>query len=77
MSAEFEVIRCKGSVFRDFGRANADAEHLKAILASQIIKVLDKRELTVRAAEEVTGIAAATSHAFAKSCSIGSPSTGS
>ncbi len=53
------VIRGKGNVFRDFGHANADAEHLKAILAAQIIKVLDKRELTVRAAAEATGIAAA------------------
>jgi predicted XRE-type DNA-binding protein len=59
MSNELEIIRGKGNVFRDFGYANADAEHLKAILAAQIIKVLDKRELTVRAAAEATGIAAA------------------
>ena len=59
MTDELEVIRGKGNVFRDFGYANADVEHLKAILAAQIIKVLDKRELTVRAAEEATAIAAA------------------
>jgi predicted XRE-type DNA-binding protein len=59
MNDELEVIRGKGNVFRDFGYANADAEHLKAILSAQIIKVLDKRELTVRAAAEATGIAAA------------------
>jgi predicted XRE-type DNA-binding protein len=59
MTDEIEVVRGKGNVFRDFGRADADAEHLKATLAAQIIKVLDKRGLTVRAAAEATGIAAA------------------
>jgi predicted XRE-type DNA-binding protein len=59
MKEDMEVIRGKGNVFRDFGYANADAEHLKAVLATQIIKVLDARELTVRGAEAVTGIAAA------------------
>jgi predicted XRE-type DNA-binding protein len=59
MTDELEVVRGKGNVFRDFGHANADAEHLKALLAAQIIKVLDRRELTVRVAAEATGIAAA------------------
>jgi predicted XRE-type DNA-binding protein len=57
MKADMEVIRGKSNVFRDFGYA--DAEHLKAVLAAQIIKVLDARELTVCDAEGVTGIAAA------------------
>ena len=43
MTHELEVMRGKGNVFRDFGYANADAEHLKAILAAQIVKLLDKR----------------------------------
>jgi hypothetical protein len=55
MSEEFEVIHGTGNVFRDLGRPNADAEHLKAVLAAQIIKVLDAREMTVREAEDVTG----------------------
>jgi len=59
MTDDFEVIRGKGNVFRDFGYANADAEHLKAVLAAQIIKVLDARKMTVRKADSVTGIAAA------------------
>ena len=59
MKEDMELFRGKGNVFRDFGYANADAEHLKAVLAAQIIKVLDSRELTVRDAEGVTGIAAA------------------
>jgi len=54
-----ELVHGKDNVFRDFGHANADAEHLKAILAAQIIKVLDAREMTVRGAESATRIAAA------------------
>jgi predicted XRE-type DNA-binding protein len=59
MTDELEVVPGKGNVFRDFGLADADAEHLKAILAAQVIKVLDKRGLTVRAAADATGVAAA------------------
>jgi len=55
---DIELVRGSGNVFRDFGTANADAEQLRSILAAQIIKVLDERELTVRAAEGLTGIAA-------------------
>lgn len=54
-----EMVRGSGNVFRDLGRANADSEQLKAILAAEIIKVLDKDQLTVRAAHNRTGIAAA------------------
>ena len=43
-----------GNVFRD-----ADVEQLKAILAAEIIKALDGEHLTVRAAHDRTGIAAA------------------
>ena len=56
---EFEMIRGSGNVFRDFAYANADAEQLKAVLAAQIIAVMDSRKLTTRAAEAETGIAAA------------------
>lgn len=55
----FEIVRGSGNVFKDFGYANADAEQLKAILAAEIIGVLDNRDLTVRKAESLTGIAAA------------------
>jgi predicted XRE-type DNA-binding protein len=54
-----EVVHGSGNVFRDFGRANADVEQLKAILAAEIIKTLDRQKLTVRAAHARTGIAAA------------------
>lgn len=54
-----ELVRGSGNVFADFGYPNADAEQLKALLAAQIIGVLDDRALTVRKAEDLTGIAAA------------------
>ena len=59
MNDDLEVTRGKGNVFREFGYAHADAEHLKAVLAAQIIEVLDARKMTVRKAEDVSGIAAA------------------
>lgn len=54
-----EVKRGSGNVFRDFGRKNADVEQVKAILAAEIIKALDRGGLTVRVAHSRTGIAAA------------------
>ncbi len=53
------VVRGSGNVFRDLGHKNADVEQFKAILAAEIIKVLDKAGLSVRAAHDRTGIAAA------------------
>jgi predicted XRE-type DNA-binding protein len=55
----FEIVHGSGNVFADFGHPNAAVEQLKALLASEIIGVLDDRELTVRKAEDLTGIAAA------------------
>ena len=54
-----EAVRGSGNVFRDLGHQNADAEQLKAILAAEIIKALDRERLTVRAAHDRTSIAAA------------------
>lgn len=59
MSEELELVHGSGNAFRDFGLPGADAEQFKSILAAQIIRVLDRRGLTVRAAAEVTGVAAA------------------
>src|SRR5271167_3600614 len=58
-SEKLEVKRGGGNVFRDLGHKNADVEQFKAILAAEIIKMLDREELTVRAAHARTGIAAA------------------
>jgi predicted XRE-type DNA-binding protein len=59
MTDKLELGHGSGNVFRDLGRPHADVEQMKAILAAQIIKVLDDRDLTVRAAQDVTGFAAA------------------
>lgn len=59
MKERLEVVRGSGNVFRDLGHENADVEQFKAILAAEIIKVLDREHLTVRAAQGRTGIAAA------------------
>jgi len=56
---KLEIVRGSGNVFRDLGRPNADVEQFKATLAAQIIKALDRQELSVRAAHERTGVAAA------------------
>lgn len=59
MSDDIELVHGSVDVFADFGHANPEAEQLKATLAAQIIHVLDARGLTVRAAAELTGTAAA------------------
>jgi predicted XRE-type DNA-binding protein len=58
-SEKIDLVRGSGNVFRDLGHASPDVEQLKAILAAEIIKMLDRDELTVRAAHARTGIAAA------------------
>lgn len=59
MSEKLDVVRGSGNVFRDLGHENADTAQFKAILAAEIIKVLDRERLSVRAAHDCTGIAAA------------------
>jgi predicted XRE-type DNA-binding protein len=56
---KIEFVRGSGNVFRDLGHSSADVAQLKAILAAEIVKKLDREKLTVRAAHAVTGIAAA------------------
>jgi predicted XRE-type DNA-binding protein len=56
---QFEIIRGSGNVYRDLGKENADIEQFKALLASEIIKTLDREGLSVRKAHLRTGIAAA------------------
>jgi predicted XRE-type DNA-binding protein len=58
-SGRLELVRGSGNVFRDLGRENGDLEQLKALLAAEIVKALDREELTVRAAHARTGFAAA------------------
>ncbi len=58
-SEPFEVIRGSGNVYRDVGKDSPDLRQFKAILATEIIKALDRDGLTVRKAQVRTGIAAA------------------
>jgi predicted XRE-type DNA-binding protein len=51
-----EFTRGSGNIYRDFNVADADVRQLKAILAAEIIKTLDKGELSVRKAQGLTGI---------------------
>ena len=55
---ELELVHGSGNVFRDFDDPQADILQLKSILAAQIIGVLDDRNLSVRKAQQLTGIAA-------------------
>jgi predicted XRE-type DNA-binding protein len=56
---KLELVRGSRNVFRDLRREGADVEQLKALLASEVIKTLDRNALTVRAAHARTGYAAA------------------
>ena len=53
------VVRGSGNVFRDLGLENPDLRQLKALLAAEVIKTLDRERLSVREAAARTGMAAA------------------
>lgn len=55
----FEVVSGSGNVYHDLGKDNSDLRQFKAILATEIVKTLDRDCLTVRSAQARTGIAAA------------------
>ena len=59
MKDKLDIVRGSGNVFHDLKIENADSEQFKALLAAEIIKALDHERLTVRAAHQRTGIAAA------------------
>jgi predicted XRE-type DNA-binding protein len=56
MSDDFELVHGSGNVFRDLGLPSPDLEQLRAIVAAQILGVLQDRKLTVRKAEQLTGV---------------------
>ncbi len=53
---ELGIVRGSGNVYQDFGLPDADVRQLKAILAAEIIKTLDRKSLSVRKAQSLTGI---------------------
>lgn len=56
MTEKLDVTRGSGNVFADLGLANSDVEQAKALLAAEIIAILDGEGLSVRAAEKRSGI---------------------
>lgn len=42
MKERIKLIHGKGNVFRDLDHPNADLEQLKALLAAEIVKTLDR-----------------------------------
>jgi predicted XRE-type DNA-binding protein len=56
---KIELVHGSGNVFRDTGHPNPEAMQLKVVLAARIVDVLERRELSVRAAQDLTGFAAA------------------
>lgn len=57
IESEMELVHGSGNVFRDFGYPDAEVRQAKALLAAEIIKVLDAQSLSTRQAEARTGIA--------------------
>ena len=55
-SKSIEVVDGSGNLFRDFGYADADVRQAKALMGTQIMKILDQEELSTRQAEARTGV---------------------
>lgn len=56
MTDKIETERGSGNVFRDFNMPGADVGQTKAILAAEIIGILEDEGLSVRKAGKRTGI---------------------
>jgi predicted XRE-type DNA-binding protein len=54
---DFELVHGSGNVFRDFWRPDADVRQTKALLAAEIVWILDDEGLSTRKAQERTGFA--------------------
>jgi predicted XRE-type DNA-binding protein len=56
---DLDLIPGSGNIFRDLGEPDSDLRQAKAVLAAAVLRALDAQSLTVRAAAEKTGFAAA------------------
>jgi len=56
MDEPIEIVRGSGNVFRDFGYPDADVRQAKALMGTQIMKILDEEGLSTRQAEARTGV---------------------
>jgi len=52
MSGKLEMVKGSGNVFRDLGEKDADVKQTKALLAAEVIHILDEEKRSVRAAEK-------------------------
>lgn len=50
------IVRGSGNIYQDFDLPDADVRQLKSILAAEIIKALDRKSLSMRKAQSLTGI---------------------
>ena len=55
MKEKLDIVKGSGNFFRDMGEKEADVKQTKALLAAEIVRILDKEKLSVRAAEKVSG----------------------
>ncbi|MCD2173702.1 helix-turn-helix domain-containing protein [Rhizobium sp. C4] len=56
---DFEIVRGRGNIFADFGDPDAETKHMKAVLATKIIGVLDEQGLSAREAAKRANVAEA------------------
>ena len=57
MSEEkLELVHGSGNIYRDFEKSDADVRQAKALLAAEIIKILEEEGLSTREAQARTGI---------------------
>jgi predicted XRE-type DNA-binding protein len=56
MTEKLETVRGSGNVFADLGLADTDVQQAKALLAAEIIHILDEEGLSVREAGRRTGV---------------------
>ncbi len=53
---DIELVYGTGNIYRDFGDADAGVRQAKAILAAEILKVLEAEQLSTRQAEARSGV---------------------
>lgn len=68
-----EIVRGSGNVFRDFGYPDADVRQTKALLGTQIMKILDEEGLSTRQAENARAYPTVIFRASVKLNSAASP----
>ena len=48
MSGKPDIVKGSGNIFRDLDEKDADIKQTKAMLAAEIVRILDKEKLSVR-----------------------------